>query len=191
MKRILQTLFFAFAIQASTAYCDDHSAENSPQQQPNIVLFFIDDLGYTDLGCYGSTFYDTPNIDGLAKRSVRFTDFYSANRVCSPTRAALMTGKAPQRLTRGTTGKSLSGLDLSSRPRFCPLPSNAIRAGDWKLIQLTNDKTEAKDRYELYNLRLDLSEAKNLAVERHEKTHELAGHLNDWLEKTTPAATEK
>jgi len=469
MKRILQTLFFAFAIQASIAYCDDHSAENSPQQQPNIVLFFIDDLGYTDLGCYGSTFYDTPNIE-----------------VCSPTRAALMTGKAPQRLgitqwldqpndlhlpldevtigealgsagyktgyigkwhlgekdnqqpseqgfmwtksvnragapgsyffpyqrknSRGNkirywdvpdladgkdgdylndaltdhalsfisqskdqpfflcfahyavhtpiqapkeltekyrkkaAGMSFTGPEFieerngaKSRPHQnnaafaamvnnldtnvgrvlahleslsltkntiivftsdngglstskkvgptsnrplrggkgwtyeggiriptmiswpekiepsvnstpaitmdlyptmleltqqklrpkqhldgCSLvstingspeeqlesrflawtyphdhgsghtPSNAIRAGDWKLIQLTDDKTEAKDRYELYNLKLDPSETKNLAVDQHEKTHELAGQLADWVEKTTPAAaTEK
>ena len=66
--------------------------------RPNIVMFFIDDLGYKDLGCYGSAFYQTPQIDELAKRSCRFTNFYSANPVCSPTRAALMTGKAPQRL---------------------------------------------------------------------------------------------
>ncbi|MFK7768763.1 MAG: sulfatase [Mariniblastus sp.] len=68
------------------------------EAKPNIVMFFIDDLGSMDLGCYGSEFHDTPNIDSLAKRSVRFTDFYSANPVCSPTRAALMTGKAPQRV---------------------------------------------------------------------------------------------
>ena len=70
----------------------------SEDDQPNIVMFFIDDLGYMDLGCYGSEFHDTPNIDSLAKRSVRFTDFYSANPVCSPTRAALMSGKAPHRV---------------------------------------------------------------------------------------------
>ena len=65
---------------------------------PNVVLFLIDDLGHMDLGCYGSTFHQTPNIDRLAASGVRFTDFYSANPVCSPTRAALMTGKAPQRV---------------------------------------------------------------------------------------------
>ena len=70
--------------------------QGSPR--PNVVLFFIDDLGYMDLGCYGSESYRTPNLDRLAQRSVRFTDFYSANPVCSPTRAALMTGKAPHRL---------------------------------------------------------------------------------------------
>lgn len=74
------------------------TGDTSLKAQPNIVIFFIDDLGYMDLGCYGSSSYETPNIDSLAKRSVRFTDFYSANPVCSPTRAALMTGKAPQRV---------------------------------------------------------------------------------------------
>lgn len=66
--------------------------------QPNVIVFFIDDLGWSDLGCYGSTFHETPNIDKLAKSGVRFTQAYSANAVCSPTRAALMTGKAPQRV---------------------------------------------------------------------------------------------
>jgi arylsulfatase A-like enzyme len=66
--------------------------------KPNVLIFFIDDMGYHDLGCYGSEFYETPNIDRLAERSVQFTNFYSAHPVCSPTRASLMTGKAPQRL---------------------------------------------------------------------------------------------
>ena len=69
-----------------------------PKTRPNVVLFFIDDLGYHDLGCYGSENYQTPNIDRLAQQGVRLTQFYSANPVCSPTRAALMTGKAPQRV---------------------------------------------------------------------------------------------
>ena len=66
--------------------------------KPNVIVFFIDDLGYMDLGCNGSQFYETPKIDLLATRGVKFTNFYSANPVCSPTRAALMTGKAPHRL---------------------------------------------------------------------------------------------
>ncbi|MBK1854784.1 sulfatase [Verrucomicrobiaceae bacterium 5K15] len=65
---------------------------------PNVIVFFIDDLGWSDLGCYGSTFYETPNLDRLASSGVRFTHSYSANPVCSPTRAAAMTGKAPQRV---------------------------------------------------------------------------------------------
>ena len=56
----------------------------------NIVLFLIDDLGWRDLGCQGSAYYQTPHIDRLAQEGVRFTDAYAACAVCSPTRAALL-----------------------------------------------------------------------------------------------------
>ena len=68
------------------------------EAKPNVVVFVIDDLGWADLGCQGSKFYETPNIDKLAASGVRFAESYSANPVCSPTRAALLTGKAPQRV---------------------------------------------------------------------------------------------
>ena len=70
----------------------------SAEAKTNVVFFLIDDLGWRDLGCYGSDYYQTPNIDRLAKEGVRFTDAYSACTVCSPTRAAIMTGKYPARL---------------------------------------------------------------------------------------------
>ncbi|MFM8325816.1 MAG: sulfatase, partial [Pirellulaceae bacterium] len=63
----------------------------------NVLLFLVDDLGQRDLGCYGSTFYETPNLDRLAAQGNRFTDAYAACPVCSPTRASLMTGQWPQR----------------------------------------------------------------------------------------------
>jgi len=63
-----------------------------------VVFILTDDLGWADLGCYGSTFYETPNLDRLAKEGMRFTDGYAACNVCSPTRAAIMTGKYPARL---------------------------------------------------------------------------------------------
>src|SRR4051794_10285080 len=66
--------------------------------KPNVVLIVIDDLGQRDLGCYGSTFYRTPNIDKMAKDGLRFTDFYAACPVCSPTRASILTGRYPQRM---------------------------------------------------------------------------------------------
>ncbi len=71
-------------------------------ETPNIVLILIDDLGWSDLGCYGNTSYETPNIDRLAREGMRFTEAYSAAPVCSPTRASLMSGKNPARL--GFTG---------------------------------------------------------------------------------------
>jgi arylsulfatase A-like enzyme len=64
----------------------------------NFVFFLIDDMGWTDLGCYGSSFYETPNIDRLASEGVRFTEAYASCPVCSPTRASIMTGKYPARL---------------------------------------------------------------------------------------------
>ena len=66
--------------------------------QPNIILLLIDDMGWRDLGCYGSTFYETPNLDRLAADGMLFTDAYAACPVCSPTRASLMTGKYPATL---------------------------------------------------------------------------------------------
>jgi arylsulfatase A-like enzyme len=71
------------------------SAQEAP---PNIILMLIDDMGWTDLGCYGSKYYETPHIDQLAKDGMKFTQAYSACTVCSPTRAAVLTGKSPARL---------------------------------------------------------------------------------------------
>ena len=67
-------------------------------QHPNVVIFFVDDMGWTDLGYMGSDYYLTPNIDALAKDGITFTDSYSACTVCSPGRASVMTGKYPARL---------------------------------------------------------------------------------------------
>jgi arylsulfatase A len=65
---------------------------------PNILFVLIDDMGWRDLGCYGSSYYETPNIDRLAAQSVRFTNAYAACPVCSPTRASILTGKYPARV---------------------------------------------------------------------------------------------
>ncbi|MFG0333013.1 MAG: sulfatase [Maioricimonas sp. JB049] len=68
------------------------------EQKPNIVFILIDDLGWSDIGCYGNTFVETPHIDRLAKQGVRFTDFYAAGAVCSPTRASIQSGQYQARL---------------------------------------------------------------------------------------------
>ncbi|MFT5130678.1 MAG: arylsulfatase A, partial [Rhodothermales bacterium] len=65
---------------------------------PNIVLIVADDLGYGDLACYGSKTSNTPHIDALAASGLRFTDFHSAGAMCTPTRAAMLTGVYQQRL---------------------------------------------------------------------------------------------
>jgi arylsulfatase A len=68
------------------------------RNRPNIVLILADDLGAVDLSCDGADFHETPRLDGLAKESMVFRQAYAAAPVCSPTRAALMTGKHPARL---------------------------------------------------------------------------------------------
>ncbi|MGB8170802.1 MAG: sulfatase-like hydrolase/transferase, partial [Chthoniobacteraceae bacterium] len=82
----LLSLFLALALSARAA------------TPPNFIVVLVDDMGATDLSCYGSKFYETPNIDRLAKEGVRFTQAYSACTVCSPTRASLLTGKNPAAL---------------------------------------------------------------------------------------------
>src|SRR6266478_8788188 len=83
-------LLLALLVLAATCIAGD--------SRPNIVFVLIDDMGQTDLGCYGSKFYQTPHIDRLAREGMRFTQAYSACTVCSPTRASLLTGKTPAAL---------------------------------------------------------------------------------------------
>ena len=71
---------------------------SAARERLNFIFILIDDMGWRDLGCQGSTFYETPNIDRMAAQGIRFTDAYAACPVCSPTRAAVMTGRYPARL---------------------------------------------------------------------------------------------
>ena len=72
-------------------------AANAPAGKPNIILILADDLGWSDLGCYGTDLHETPHLDRLAQQGVRFTDAYAMS-VCTPSRAALLTGKHAARL---------------------------------------------------------------------------------------------
>ncbi|MGI9474736.1 MAG: sulfatase family protein [Rubripirellula sp.] len=102
-------------------------------ERPNVVLIFCDDLGYGDLGCYGSTKNRTPNIDRLADQGVRLTDFYSSSPVCTPSRSSLMTGCYARRvgLHEDSTGhwvlipRSRRGLN----PQEVTLPETLRSAG--------------------------------------------------------------
>jgi arylsulfatase A-like enzyme len=72
-----------------------YSQGKAQKLKQNVIVILLDDFGYADLGCYGSKFYETPNIDRLARQGIRFTDAYAACPVSSPTRASIMTGKYP------------------------------------------------------------------------------------------------
>jgi arylsulfatase A-like enzyme len=77
---------------------DAQVAQQNGQRRPNIVFILADDLGWRDTAIYGSTFYETPNIDALARRGARFINAYAANPLCSPTRASILTGQYPARI---------------------------------------------------------------------------------------------
>jgi WD40 repeat protein len=96
MNRLL--VLVAFALSLAGVVPGAARAEAPDRKPPNVVIILIDDLGWRDVGCFGSTFYETPNIDRLARRGMRFTAGYAACCVCSPTRASLLTGKYPARL---------------------------------------------------------------------------------------------
>lgn len=76
-------------------------APPAPYRRPNIVLIFADDQGYNDMGCFGAPGLKTPRLDRMAAEGIRFTDFHVAAPVCSPSRAALLTGCYPQRVSLG------------------------------------------------------------------------------------------
>lgn len=109
-----------------------------PPMKPNILLILIDDMGWRDLTCYGSSFYETPHLDRLAARGMRFTDAYAACPVCSPTRASILTGKYPARL--GTTqwfggsdcGKLLSAPYVDHLPLEETSLATALRDGGYQ-----------------------------------------------------------
>src|SRR6476620_2443853 len=97
----------------------------------NVVIILMDDLGRNDLGCYGSTYHRTPNIDRLAVSGLRFTDAYAACPVCSPTRASIMTGKYPARLhltnyLPGRADKPDQMLATPEIPQQLPLAENTL-----------------------------------------------------------------
>ncbi|MFM9016070.1 MAG: sulfatase-like hydrolase/transferase [Verrucomicrobiota bacterium] len=89
-------------------------AADAPKPRPNVIVILADDLGWADLSCYGSTFHESPNLDKLAAQGMRFTQAYSSSPYCSPSRAAIMTGRHPARVkitdyipSNGKSGKLL------------------------------------------------------------------------------------
>ncbi|HIA28193.1 MAG TPA: sulfatase, partial [Planctomycetes bacterium] len=78
--------------------CQGGAQRSTDSRPPNFVFILVDDLGWSDLGCYGSTFYETPACDRLAAEGMRFSQAYASCPVCSPTRASIQTGLYPARL---------------------------------------------------------------------------------------------
>ena len=98
MKSMNRRRFLELAGTLALSSAIPAKANAQTSRPPNFVFVLADDLGWRQLGCYGSSYYESPNIDRLAKQGMRFTDAYAACPVCSPTRASIMTGKYPARL---------------------------------------------------------------------------------------------
>ncbi|MCA9223809.1 MAG: sulfatase [Planctomycetales bacterium] len=94
LPHFIASLMFVIAVTVATKV-----RAESAERPPNVVIVFADDLGYGDLGCYGATGYETPNLDRMASEGVRFTDFYVAQAVCGASRAALLSGCYPNRIS--------------------------------------------------------------------------------------------
>ncbi len=117
-----------FACVATMAVTTGSATAQEKPRQPNIVFILADDLGINDLGCYGRKDQPTPNLDKLAKQGIRFTSAYSAAAVCSPTRAAILTGMTPARLKLTTflPGRPDTPAQLLLHPAIAQqLPANA------------------------------------------------------------------
>ena len=109
----------ALSITASISVADVSTTGNT-KLAPNIVIILADDLAWADVGCYGSKFYETRSIDRLAAEGMRFTNGYAAHMSCSPSRAALLTGRYPARLkiTAYIPGPKLSGKYLPGKMKM-------------------------------------------------------------------------
>jgi arylsulfatase A-like enzyme len=102
---------------------EECSAASVAPRKPNFLFILVDDLGYRDLGCYGSTFYETPNVDQLAREGARFTHAYAASPVCSPSRASLLTGRHPARMGVTDIVNAAAPADWNRNTAMCPAPS--------------------------------------------------------------------
>ncbi len=117
------------ALFAQTLYTPSLKAESS--DRPNIVLIVADDLGYGELGCYGQKIIRTPRIDEMAEDGIRFTNFYSGNAVCAPSRCCLMTGKHPGHAFVRSNGNPKHDPEWAKRMGFefpgqIPIPADEI-----------------------------------------------------------------
>jgi arylsulfatase A len=90
-----RTLCLALAFAFVSLSFQKTALSKTTSTRPNVILIYVDDMGYGDLGCYGSKVNVTPHIDKLATQGMRFTQYYSASSVCSPSRGALLTGCYP------------------------------------------------------------------------------------------------
>lgn len=147
MKNKLKVLFRAICagvVLAGLSACAGVQA-GKDSSKPNFIIIFIDDQGYQDLGCFGSPNIKTPNIDRMAAEGMRFTDFYSAASVCTPSRGALLTGRYPDRLEG--VGRVLFPKDNMGLEQDETTIAKMLKASGYKTICIGKWHLGHKERY--------------------------------------------
>ena len=120
LRRICRVVVTVLAAFGNNVVSESASSRASETARPNVVMLMVDDLGWADLGCYGADLHETPNIDRFATGALRFTNAYAAAPVCTPTRAAWMTGKHPARLQMTIWHENAAGAPEQGRKLIPP-----------------------------------------------------------------------
>lgn len=136
MKSVYSVLVSGFTVILLSVGFTNFSGLDATKKPLNVVVILVDDLGWTDLSVQGSTYFETPHIDGLASEGVRFTDAYAAAAICSPTRAAVLTGRYPARV--GITDWIRARFQGGKIPSDGKNPTKYIGGSDKKLLTPPN-----------------------------------------------------
>ena len=133
MKKFLFKLMFTTIVTGISSLNAQSSLNTQSSGKPNVIIIFIDDMGYGDLSCYGNKQVSTANIDALAKRGTRFTQFYSNSPVCSPSRSTtlitLFSSTLPSGIFPGHTAINGTRIPPSYKLHFLPCKSPALQGG--------------------------------------------------------------
>jgi len=143
-------------------------------QKPNILLIMADDMGYSDIGCYGGEIR-TPNLDALAKGGLRFSQFYNAARCC-PTRASLLTGLYPHQAGMGgmVNGKAPGPYQGYLNDK-CVTIAEALRPAGYA--------TYMPGKWELYDLKADRTELNDLSSKHPERVKKMGDKYRVWAKR--------
>jgi arylsulfatase A-like enzyme len=181
-------LLVAAAVVGVSSFAAEHGAL-AAAEKPNFVFLLADDLGYSDLGCYGSSFHETPNIDRLASEGLRFTQAYTAGAVCSPTRSSIMTGKYPVRT--GITDY-IPGLTSDGRKMHTPRTKTELALDEVTLGEALQGGGYQTFYAGKWHLGGKGHEPDNQGFEIYVGDEQLGNHGQDWRfgERLTDAALE-
>lgn len=162
MKRVLVTVALTlFLYQGKTA------------EKPHLILIQADDLGYCDLGCFGTPDIKTPHLDKLTKGGMRFTAHYANSSSCSPTRAAFITDPDLEQ-------RSLFFKRAPDPHRNKAMAQRAVRMGDWKYLE-----ADSGERF-LFNLKTNTAESTNLVALETSRAAEMQSALDRWEADVEP-----